>query len=34
MLVAAAFLGVGVWYGQSSVGVLSAADATFGSCAS
>jgi drug/metabolite transporter (DMT)-like permease len=30
MLVAAAFLGVSVWYGQSSVGVLSASDATFG----
>lgn len=30
MLAAAAFLGVGVWYGQSSVGVLRAADATFG----
>ena len=30
MLAAAAFLGVGVWYGRSSVGVLGAADATFG----
>jgi drug/metabolite transporter (DMT)-like permease len=30
MLGAAAFLGVGVWYGHSSVGVLGAADATFG----
>lgn len=30
MLPAAAFLGVGVWYGQSSVGELSAAHAAFG----
>lgn len=30
MLPAAAFLGVGVWYGHSSVGVLRAADAAFG----
>ena len=30
MLGAAAFLGIGVWYGQSSVGALGAADATFG----
>jgi drug/metabolite transporter (DMT)-like permease len=29
MLGAAAFLGVGVWYGQSSVGAIGAADATF-----
>lgn len=29
MLGAAAFLGVGVWYGQSSVGVLGAADTVF-----
>ena len=30
MLAAAAFLGVGVWYGQSSVGALSSSDAGFG----
>lgn len=30
MLVAAAFLGVGVWYGHSSVGAIGAADAAFG----
>jgi drug/metabolite transporter (DMT)-like permease len=30
MLAAAAFLGVGVWYGHSSVGALSPSDATFG----
>lgn len=30
MLAAAAFLGIGVWYGHSSVGVLRPADAAFG----
>jgi len=30
MLAAAAFLGIGVWYGQSSVGALRPADAAFG----